>query len=269
MFSNIKETLLSLKNSRVKAVLSLREGKNRRKTGQFYIEGAREIARALASGYEILDLYVCKELVSRKTLDELAMVKDVIASLKKTGINEEIFSRIAMRKDYDGLIAVCGIRTFGLDKIQSSNFMVVAEQVEKPGNLGALLRTADGAGVDCLVLVDSPIDCFAPQTIRSSLGAVFSVPVVHLSLAEALNVFSKSKVNLLAADPHSNESIYDANLSLSPLAIILGSEAFGLRDEWREQADLVKIPMLGICDSLNVSVSGAILMYEALRQRKA
>lgn len=268
MFSNVRETLASVKNQRIKAVLSLKESKARRKTGQFYVEGAREISRALTSGYELIDLYVCTELVTQKTLDELAPIKNAISNFKATGIHKDIFSRIAMRKDHDGLIAVCKVRTFGAERIQNSNFMVVAEQVEKPGNLGALLRTADGAGVDCLVLVDSPIDCFAPQTIRSSLGAVFSVPVVQLTLKEAMHIFEESKVSLIAADPHAVDSLYDASLRVSPMAIVLGSEAFGLRDEWRESATLVKIPMLGICDSLNVSVSGAILMYEALRQRR-
>ena len=151
--------------------------------------------------------------------------------------------------------------------IDKNSLVVVAEAVEKPGNLGALLRTCDGAGVDAVILTDSPIDFYGPQTIRSSLGAVFTVPLVSLAVQECLSFLKQKDLKIVAADPHSETFLYNEDLAQGS-AIILGSEADGLSSTWHDEAKLVKIPMHGVCDSLNVSVAGAVMIYEALRQRQ-
>jgi TrmH family RNA methyltransferase len=173
-----------------------------------------------------------------------------------------------MRSDQDGLIAVVRIPSSDPGVVQQASFILVAEGVEKPGNLGALLRTADGAGVDAIVLVDSPIDIYGPHTIRTSLGAVFKIPVLHFSADSIVEVLRNRKATIVAADPYAKPAYFDSDLTAETLAVVLGSEANGLSATWHQHAALVKIPMSGICDSLNVSVSGALLMYEAVRQRR-
>ena len=254
----------SPKNQKIKDLVKLREGKHRRRTGTFLLEGDREIERALTGGFQLTDLFICQDFVSdlgRKLESEFnGMVHQVSPS---------VFEKIALRETTGGICAVSKQKYSALNELfqLEAPLLLVVESVEKPGNLGAILRTADGAGVDGVLILDEKADIFNPNSIRASLGAVFTVPVAKSeNAAEVLELCHRNKVQIVAASPHSEIPYYDSDLTKS-VAIVLGSEAFGLSDVWEKAGVPVKIPMLGVCDSLNVSVSAGVLVYEARRQR--
>lgn len=270
MFSiDPKYFIESLKNPTVKSLAQLKEGKNRRKSQTFLVEGAREIARAILGGYTITDLYVCEDRVEEKTRGELQCVRDQVSALKTIGISSPVFEKLAMRSDHDGLLAVAEMKSHRFQDVEipENPFILIVDRVEKPGNLGALLRSADGAGVDLVILTNAPIDPYSSQTIRSSVGAVFTTPVVSSTGREAIEFLQSRKVTIYSADPDAKEDYFSMNYSKGT-AVVLGGEAFGLSPEWKEQIQTVQIPMNGICDSLNVSVAGAVMLYEVVRQRK-
>lgn len=256
-------TITSVSNPKIKELLSLRESRERRKLGLFVIEGAREISRALASGY------VCRTLYAEHTLlnDE---AKSLIVSLPvnlQFGITKEVFAKAAVREGSDGLLAVMESKSHSFADVRAKGnlFILVLENLEKPGNFGALARSADGVGVDAIVVLDPKADLFNPNAIRASVGGLFSQPLVACSHEEFFEFCQNKNIKIVAASPFAKNYHYQADLKRS-LALVLGSEAFGLSGEWKN-AESVKIPMLGVSDSLNVSVAGAVIMYEVLRQR--
>ena len=253
----------SPKNQRIKDLIKLREGKNRRKLGLFTLEGDREIERALASSFKINEVFVCESRLS-------SLGASILSQVDKSPIfvSEQVFQKIALRESVGGIVATAFPKEYSLSDLEHSDspFLIVVESVEKPGNLGAILRTADGVGADAVVVLDPKADVFNPNSIRSSLGAAFSVPTIVCDTDQFLSFSQSNKIQLVAASPHSDKSYTAVNYKVGT-AIILGSEAHGLSDVWEDSSNTVKIPMLGVCDSLNVSVSAAILAYEVLRQR--
>jgi TrmH family RNA methyltransferase len=265
-------TLGSIHNPRVRERFKLREARERRRSGLMLIDGAREVGRAIASGVELVEAFVADDLVAAAGPEALEATSAVRASgATIVPVTGELMGRMAFGDRSDGLLAVARIPDVSLEAfgacIPSAPLLLVLESVEKPGNLGAVLRTADGAGVDGVLVADPGTDPWNPNAIRASMGTVFSVPLAVTEAAPARAWLAAHAVRVVAAVVDAPTVYTDADLS-GAVAIALGSEADGLSDAWRgDDVTPVRIPMQGIADSLNVSVTAAILAYEARRQR--
>jgi len=262
--------ITSLQNPRVKHIVKLREDKKTRKEAALMlVEGYDEIQLAVESGHLAQTLLTAPEIGSR-SVD--------IPSAELLTVSRAVFEKMSYRDNPDGWLAVFPIPHTSLDDLQLSDtpLVIVAESVEKPGNLGAILRTADAAHVDAILVCDPRVDVWNPNVVRASRGAVFSVPVVECDNASALAWLKMREpalsgveaMRVLAATPSADEVYSDVDMD-QPIAIVVGTENKGLTDFWMSNADVqVKIPMLGKVNSLNVSVSTALMVYEAIRQRK-
>ncbi len=263
------EEIRSLQNERIKSVVRLlRDASARRETGLTAVEGAREIERALASGWTPREVYICPEQADPVAR---ALVRD--AERKGAAVfscTAAVSAKITYREHPDGVVAVGPIAGRRLDELLLPNLplVLVAESVEKPGNLGALLRTADAAGLDAVVVCGEP-DLGNPNLVRASVGTVFYLPIATSPSEVAIDWLRRHQVRIATAEPTAELEYTDADLT-GPLAIVVGAEDTGVSDVWRREADLrVRIPMLGRNDSLNVSVAAAVLLYEAVRQRRS
>ncbi|MCD6378933.1 RNA methyltransferase [bacterium] len=260
--------ITSAKNPGIKSLILLRKKHERDKTGLTSIEGVREIKAAIRAAVPLKNIYCCPEII--KSNEELSLLE----SLKSMDhelitVSRHVFSKIAYRNTTGGFVAIAAPHKAGLEDLPEDHnpFYLVADNVEKPGNIGALLRTADGAGASALIASDLKTDLFNPNIIRSSLGAVFTVPTVKAGSDETITWLKGKKIMIISSSPDSNLLYTDIDLTL-PCAIIAGSENQGLSEKWFSASDhIVNIPMKGGVDSLNVSAAGAILLYEALRQR--
>ena len=224
------------------------------------VEGYDEIALALEAGHQPRTLLTAPELVRRE-------MKSIAA--ETFTVSPAVFEKMSYRENPDGWLALFPIPSLSLDdlKLRDSPLIVVAESVEKPGNLGAILRTADAAHVDALLVCDPRVDAFSPNVVRASRGAIFTVPVVEIQNAMALTWLRDRGIRVLAATPSADAEYTRQDLRV-PLAVAVGTEDEGLSDFWMSQADLkVKIPMMGRVNSLNVSIATALIVYEAVRQR--
>jgi TrmH family RNA methyltransferase len=260
------EKITSLQNERVKAVVKMHRGKGRSDQGQMVVEGFREIKMALENGFRLLSLFVCPDITDNS---DSPLISQLISKQNYTEVSRQVFEKMAYRENVDGLLAVMQTKSPLLTELKLSKnpLIVVLEAVEKPGNLGAVLRTADAAGVDAVIVCEPQTDVFNPNTIRSSLGAVFSVQVASASSQETLKWLQHENIIPFAAVTWAKDFHFQAKLD-GPVALIMGAEATGLSDFWLTNVkDHLKIPMRGKIDSLNVSTSTAILVYEALRQR--
>ena len=256
----------SLQNSRVKEVVALRDRRTREETGLFLIEGYREIKRACDAGREIATLFICPELFLGE--NEGALIDATGAQIFEC--SKEVFQKISYRDRPDGLLAVAPQMHLSLSdlKLTSSPFLLVAESIEKPGNLGTILRSSDAAGVDCVIVCDKTTDIHNPNVVRSSIGTLFTVPVLEAGGEETLAFLKENNIAIVAATPHAKLEYTQVDLTV-PLAIVVGTEQYGLSDAWMNQADIsVRIPMCGIADSLNVASATTLLIYEVLRQRR-
>ena len=253
--------ITSLQNPRVKHIVKLRDDKKQRlREGLMLVEGVDEISLALEAEHSPRTILTAPELVRRQINFPAAEVLTVSAA---------VFGKISYRENPDGWLALFPIPHLSLEDIKLSDppLLIIAESVEKPGNLGAILRTADAAHVDAMLVCDPRVDAFSPNVVRASRGAVFTVPVVETTSAPALAWLQQQGIRILAATP-SAEAEYTRQDLRVPLAIAVGTEDEGLSELWLSQADLrVKIPMLGKVNSLNVSIATALIVYEALRQR--
>ena len=258
--------ITSLQNRHVKNIVKLlSNARERRLQNRFVIEGVRELSMALAGGYEFHSLYVCDELIDRVGEGLLCKLGDV--PVEK--VSADVFRKMAYREESDGIIAESSCRHLSLDGLylSANPLVIVLEAIEKPGNLGAVLRTADAAGVDAIIVCDPKTDIYNPNTIRSGIGCVFTQRIVVCNSEEARQWLKKKSIRIFAAALTASECYHNADFT-QPAAIVLGSEADGLTDFWLGNADQhVKIPMHGHIDSLNVSVSAAIMTFEAMRQR--
>lgn len=260
------EQITSVQNPRVKQILQLSKARERKEQGLVVVEGAREIGLALDAGHEPYVVYVCPEIFAKSEYPKLL---DRISPSKIVAFSQTVFEKAAYREGSDGLLALLQPKEHRLDQIilKENPFIIVLEAVEKPGNLGAILRTADAAKVDAVVICDPLTDLYNPNAIRSSVGCLFTVQVAVCSSNECLEWLKSNNICSFAAELRASEWYQDCDFK-SPSAIIMGTEADGLTDFWLEKADKrIKIPMRGVIDSLNVSVSTAILTFEAMRQR--
>ena len=254
--------ITSLQNTTVKYIVKLREDKRQRqKDGVMLVEGHDELVLALSSGLKPQSLLTAPELVS---------VSIDIPSADLTTVTRAVFEKISYRDNPDGWLGIFPVPKISLAdlKLSASPLVIVAESVEKPGNLGAILRTADAAHVDALLVCDPRVDLWNPNVVRASRGAVFTVPTVEVDSSTALAWLKSNKMRVLAATPSAEVLYTDIDLK-QPVAIAVGTEDEGLTDFWMQNADLkVKIPMMGKINSLNVSIATALITYEAVRQRK-
>ena len=259
----------SIQNPQIKRVFQLKEkSRERKKTGLFSIDGLREIQLAIQANYVIQTLFYVPEMVSNRILDTL------YESTPRTNfiaLSKDVYQKIAHRETTEGVIAVAQAKNHGLDTLsvaQTNPLFLIAEAPEKPGNIGALLRTADAAQVDGIFIANPKTDLYNPNTIRSSVGAVFTTPVVQDSTEAIIRFLQEKNVRMYCAALTASKNYLEVSYT-GPTAIVVGTEATGLSDSWLQQANQnIIIPMQGALDSLNVSVSAAILIFEALRQRK-
>lgn len=252
--------ITSLQNPRVKQVVRLREKRQRERDGLMLVEGWDELTLALGAGWQPQTVFHAPELATR-AINGIHV--DVLT------VSRPVFEKMSYRDTPDGWLAVFPLPAPRLQDLRLSPMplLIVAESVEKPGNLGAMLRTADAAGADALIVCDPRTDIYNPNVVRASRGALFSVPAVQTSNEAALDFLRKQGIAILAATAHTDMRYTDANLR-QPVAIVVGTEDEGLSDFWLSHADLkVKIPMVGRVESLNVSVAAALIAYEAVRQR--
>ena len=246
----MEETIItSVQNARIKHVVALQQKSSlRREEGLFVVEGQREIEHCRACGYEIVEEYVLNK-----------------------NVTPQVYEKMAYRGSTEGMIAVAKCKDHSLSALTlspSHPLIIVLESVEKPGNLGAVLRSADAAGADAVIICDPLTDLFNPNLIRASIGAIFTVPVVTATSAEAIKYLKDRKIQILTAQLQDSSLYYETDMR-GGTALVMGTEATGLTPVWRMAADAhIRIPMLGRLDSLNVSVSAAILLYEAVRQRQ-
>ena len=268
MTSMSSAAIASPSNPRIKATARLRDRRQRDATGLTLVDGTREVRRALDAGAGVVEAFVCEPLLggedARAALDALAA-----HSIPTISTTEAAFAKVAFGDRADGLVAVVRIPPMRLDDLALPDdpLIVVIEAVEKPGNLGAVLRSADGAGVDALVTASPRTDLMNPNAIRASAGTIFSVPLASASTDEVVDWLGRRSIPIVATLVDAETLYTDADLS-GPLAIAFGSEATGLTAPWRTPGvSRIRLPMLGIADSLNVSVSAAVVLYEARRQR--
>lgn len=260
--------ITSLANPRVKATIALRDRPQRDRSGATLVDGARELRRALDAGVDVVEAFVCEPLLAgpdaRAALDRLGANGTLVQP-----VSEAVFGRLAFGQRAEGLVGVIRIPEMGFDTLALPDrpLVVVIEALEKPGNLGAIVRSADGAGADALIAASPLTDLFNPNAIRSSAGTIFSMPLAAGTTAETIAWLGAQEIRLVVARVQARRRYTDADLT-GPLAIVVGAEADGLSGDWdSDAAEAVSIPMLGVADSLNVSVSAAILLYEARRQR--
>lgn len=269
-------TITSHQNPKIKSLLSLQQkSSERRKSGLFIVEGRRELLHCIEAGYQIDTVFYCGELTLQGGIHpegyELIVdgEKHIIRGCKCFAVTKDIYNKVAYRGGTEGIIAEVKVRSTTLSdlKLGENPLIVVLESVEKPGNLGAILRSADAAGVDAVIVCDPLTDLYNPNLIRSSIGGIFSVPCVACSSEECIHFLKEHNIQILTAQLQDSHLYYNIDMKKAT-AIIMGTEATGLTSQWREAADAhIRIPMLGKLDSLNVSISSAILMYEAVRQR--
>jgi len=257
----------STANPSIKSLLRLSGKRERDRTGLFAVEGVREILRALEGGIEPVSAYLCRAAGGDRAAELFERIAGEGAELIE--VSSKVFERIAYRSGTGGLIMTARIPDTSLDRIEPAGGPVlVADGIEKPGNHGAMLRSVDGAGGSGVILTGGGTDLFNPNVIRASLGAVFAVPAAAAGRAEAIGWLREKGLRIIVTTPGATSPYTEADLA-SPCALVVGSEDSGASDEWLREADLaVSLPMLGIGDSLNVSVSAAVLLYEALRQRR-
>jgi len=256
-------TLSSPHNPRIKQLTALMEkSRLRKETGIFVVEGVRETERCLAAGFSVEAIFYCPGIAALP-----GSLADCGADLYE--LPKEVYAKIAVREGTEGVVAEVRARTTGLKDLRLGKdpLVIVLESVEKPGNLGAVLRSADAAGADALIVCDPLTDLYNPNVIRASTGTVFSVPCACCTSEEAIAFLREAGIRILTAQLQDSSLYYDCDMR-GGTAIVMGTESTGLTGVWREAADAhIRIPMLGRADSLNVSVSAAILLFEAVRQR--
>lgn len=261
------ETINSLQNSRIKSIQKLSaKARERKAQGLFVIEGARELTLAQSGKYPLDSVFVCRNLFSKS---DYPHALQTVSPTILYEVSAAVFQKIAYREGSDGILALAHPKSHQLSDLQlpDNPFIIVLEAVEKPGNLGAILRTADAAAVDAVLVCDPLTDIYNPNVIRSSVGCLFTVPLAVGSNEETLAFLQSRNIQTFAAALTAEPMYRNADFT-TPTAIVMGTEADGLTRFWLDRADrCIKIPMRGVIDSLNVSVSAAVLTFEAMRQR--
>ena len=265
------ELITSTKNPKIKRLLDLQQkSSERRERGLFVVEGQRELQHCLSAGFLPDSVFYCPTLMSPDNDGILSTISKVHPRCRLFEVTESVYSKVAYRGSTEGVIAELHTRDLSLRDLvlPETPLIVVLESVEKPGNLGAVLRSADASSADAVIVCDPLTDLYNPNLIRSSVGAIFTVPMVACTSAECIKFLKDKGFQILTAQLQDSRLYYDTDMATAT-AIVMGTESTGLTDQWREAADAhIRIPMLGRLDSLNVSVSAAVLMFEAVRQRQ-
>lgn len=256
----------SAANSKIKNILKLQKASERKKQGVVLVEGYKEVLAAMNSGLILVEIFYCPEYGGENP-SFFGVDKDrkLIANVAKA-----VFEKITYREKPDGYIALFLIKNHSLEEIKLSAkpLVLVLEGMEKPGNFGAILRTADAAGVDAIIVNDNQLDIYHPNAIRASIGSIFNAQIIVATREETIAYLAANNITTYATSKRGEKDYYDFDL-LAGTAFVFGAEHSGLSEEWREGADeYIKIPMTGVVDSLNLSASAAILLFEAVRQRK-
>jgi RNA methyltransferase, TrmH family len=282
LLSLVSKRIDSTKNPTLKAFAELKERKARDAQQRYLIEGSRETLRALQGGERLQTLLFCPSFLShegKKVIAEGRLVLSVVEGRQKVeGKGQELeilelsqaaFEKLSLRQNPDGVMAVAEIQKKNLADVslKENALVLVIDGLEKPGNIGALLRSADAVNVDAVFVSGQGTDLYNPNVIRASMGSLFSRPVLAVDTHELIEFLRVKHFNMIAATPHTTKKYWDEDFSKAT-AIVLGTEHEGLSKEWLEAAtSQVTIPMNGLADSLNVATAGALLLYEALRQR--
>ncbi|HSH09213.1 MAG TPA: RNA methyltransferase [Oceanipulchritudo sp.] len=261
------EVITSIQNPRVKNLVRLREGSHRRRQKRFLIEGYREIARAHQCGWPLETVYFCEDLFKQDESFELLHALEA-SGIELVQMTPDPFAKGSYRQGPDGLLAIAIQRQWDLDELPLSGnpLLVILEGIEKPGNLGAIFRTANAAGADAIIITDPVTDPFNPNTIRASQGAFFHLPFCCTDNAGAFVFLEEKAITPVLTSPSANKTLWEADLR-KPSAIVLGAEDTGLTREWMENFPTYRIPMHGVTDSLNVASMAAVALFEAVRQR--
>ncbi|MGM0634992.1 MAG: TrmH family RNA methyltransferase [Bacteroidota bacterium] len=257
----------STDNKEIKKLIQLREkSRSRKKLNSFLVEGYREISLALAGNYQAEKLYICSDYITHESIESLA-----IKSIDKVEITAEVYQKIAYRSSTEGVIAIFKNKKIQLDELRFNRknpLILIAEAPEKPGNIGALLRTADAADLDAVLIANPKTDLYNPNIIRSSVGTVFTNQIAMAKSSEIIDYLNQQNFHIYSAILQDAKSYLDVDYT-EKTALVVGTEADGLSDEWRKNSTQnIKIPMAGKIDSMNVSVAAGILVFEAKRQRK-
>ena len=262
------ETITSLQNARIKNLVKLRNRRQRDRQSVFIAEGYRAISRALESGVAPDEVYFCPDcFLGVNEIPLLEETREKGATLFE--LSQPAFEKVAYRDRPEGILGVFKQWNYGLDDVPLSQtpFLLIVESIEKPGNLGTILRSADAAGIDGVVCCDPITDLFNPNVIRSSTGVLFSMPTVMTTSEETIRWLDEKRIRSVATTPHANDLHTQTDLT-GPLAIVMGSEQFGLSETWLEACSAqARIPMAGQADSLNVALATLITLFEAVRQR--
>lgn len=264
--------ITSLANPKVKYVVKLRQRSHRDETGEMIAEGYREIKRALDHGYVPTRLFYCNELFLKGTNEPKIIERARELGAEVYSCTAPVFEKMAYRERPEGLLATGPQPSSSLVKLSTglspSALVIVAEAIEKPGNLGTILRSADAAGADAVIVCDRCTDIYNPNVVRASTGVIFSMPVVECTSEECLGFLRTHGFGVLAATPHGKKLHFEADMT-GRTAIVVGNEQYGLSRKWLGDSlgTPVRIPMLGNADSLNVSAATTILLFEAIRQR--
>ena len=260
--------ITSLQNPKIKRAVKLRKRACRDEEGLLIIEGYRELKRALENDHTPLDLFYCADLFQGE--NEPALIEQCrAAGATITNCTAEVFGKMAYRDRPEGLLALAPQIGGSLADLSlpPDPLLLIAERIEKPGNLGTMLRSADAAGVDAVLVCDHCTDINNPNVVRASIGTLFTLPVVEASSRETRRWLTENRIQAVAATPHTDTRHTDIDYRRGT-AILVGAEQYGLSDFWMDAADAhVRIPMQGQCDSLNVAAAATILLFEAVRQR--
>lgn len=253
-------------NQRIKDLAKLiKNSKDRQKANIIIVDGQREIEEAIRLSWEIEEFFYCEDFNKNQNLLNFFKEK----SKRSYKLSEKVFEKISYKKNPDGCLAVLKSRFLKLEdvKLKKNPLILILESVEKPGNLGAIIRTAYVAGVDLLILNDQKTDIYSPNVIRSSTGFIFSMPLVLSSIDKTFAWLEKNDLNVFITTLKGKKSHFDVDFT-KPSAVVFGTESFGISDDWKsKKVENIRIPMIDGVDSLNVSVSAGIIVYEAIRQR--
>ncbi len=272
----------SLQNQRIKSAIKLRERKGRQAQGRILVDGLREIGHAWEAGLQFLELFTCTphlhDVNAQALLAKIEQATggtsrpaSALMPLRRFEVTPQVWDKLTFGNRQDGLLAVATPPSVELAElpVRSAPFFVVLDGVEKPGNVGAVIRSADGAGADAVILTNAATDLYNPNTIRASLGTIFHMPVVSTGQDEVLEWFDEHRVARFITAVDDTTTDYTELKFNGPTAIVLGSEAYGVSDGWKTGAyRTMHLPMLGRADSLNVSAAAAAILYEVVRQRK-
>ncbi|MFK5957903.1 MAG: RNA methyltransferase [Lutibacter sp.] len=267
----MNKEITSTQNSYIKELVQLKEkSRLRKKTNTFLIEGVREISLAIKGDYQVKTLLIATTIVNNDEIGRL--ITKMNSTVEIIEISKEVYKKLALRDSTEGVIAICNSKDLSLNSIQFSTknpLILIAEAPEKPGNIGALLRTADAAGVDAVFIANPKTDIYNPNIIRSSVGCVFTTKIATGTTSEIITYLKEHHINMYGAALTASAEYQTINYTKSS-AIIVGTEATGLSHEWLQNTTQnIIIPMRGAIDSMNVSVSAAILIFEAVRQRNS